>query len=84
MVNFEEYVKIMTDILQLDGREVALESGLYDEWGLDSLQAFELIIMTEQLAGLHVPPPDVPEMYTAGDAYVYYQHCVSDAREPND
>ena len=31
------------------------ESSLYEDWGIDSLQALELVIMTEQHAGLVVP-----------------------------
>lgn len=47
-------------------------SNLFDDWGLDSLQAFQMIVITESLAEVVVPPPDLPEIYTAGDAYDYY------------
>jgi acyl carrier protein len=70
----------MSEILELDPQGINVESGLYDDWGLDSLQAFELIIMSEQLAGLAVPPAEIPDMYSAGDAYGYYQRCLSEAR----
>lgn len=45
---------------------------LFDDWGLDSLQTFQLIIITESLADCAVPPPEVPELYTPGDVYDYY------------
>jgi len=74
--SLEEYLSLMGEMLQapihgtLNG-----ESGLYDDWGIDSLQAFELIILTEQLAGIHIPPADIPLMFTVNDAYAYYVLC---------
>lgn len=40
--------------------------------GLDSLQAFQLIIFIEALANVDVPPLDLPDIYTVQDAYDYY------------
>jgi acyl carrier protein len=52
---------------------------LYDELGFDSFQAFELLIVVESLAGNLVPPAEVPELYTLGDAHAYYEQLrVSD------
>jgi acyl carrier protein len=48
------------------------EDNLYDAVGLDSFQAFQLIINVESLAGADVPPVELPAMYTLRDAYGYY------------
>ena len=48
-------------------------TSLYDDLGLDSFQAFELVIVIETLADNLVPPDTVPELYTLGDAFGYYQ-----------
>jgi acyl carrier protein len=73
----ESYVTLMTELLDLRPLENPTDDiDLYEEWGLDSLQAFELIILTEQLAGLDVPVVEVPAMFTIGDAYIYYGKCV--------
>jgi acyl carrier protein len=45
---------------------------LYSIVGLDSLQAFQLIIIIESLANCDVPPMDIPGIYTFHDAYEYY------------
>jgi acyl carrier protein len=55
-------------------------TSLFDELGLDSMNAFELIIITEQLAGLSVPLPDLPPIFTLGDAYAYYLAALESAR----
>lgn len=50
---------------------------LYADWALDSLQAFQLIIVVEAMAGADVPPPEVPALFTLGDAYDYYRSLRS-------
>jgi acyl carrier protein len=50
-------------------------TGLYDDLGLDSLLAFSLLIIVEAAAGLDVPPAELPELFTLGDAHAYYEHA---------
>jgi len=47
--------------------------GMFDDLGIDSFQAFEVLIIIETAAGLDVPPPELPEIFTLGDAFEYYQ-----------
>jgi hypothetical protein len=51
-------------------------SGLFDDLSLDSLQAVQLLFAVEAMAGCDVPPPDLPEIFTMGDAYEYYCDLV--------
>jgi acyl carrier protein len=72
----------MSDLLRIEPTEhLAVDSSIYGDWGLDSLQTFELIIMTEDLAGLRVPPAEVPPIYLIGDAYDYYLKCIAAAHQ---
>lgn len=48
------------------------DASLFDDWALDSLQAFEMIVIIESMAGADVPPPNLPNLFTVGDAYAYY------------
>lgn len=59
--------------------EVNPYDSLYEDWGLDSLQAFELIIIVESLAGSLVPPASVPEIFTVQDAFDYYRSMLADS-----
>ena len=46
--------------------------GLFDDWNLDSLLVFQLIVTVEAMADCMLPPDEIPEMYTVGDAFDYY------------
>lgn len=52
------------------------EDGLFEVWGLDSLQAFQMIVVVEDLAGCLVPPPEIPTILVVSDAYAYYRSLV--------
>lgn len=55
------------------------DTTLFDELALDSMQAFELILVTEEIADLLLPPVQMPSMYTLGDVYRYYVACTQPA-----
>jgi acyl carrier protein len=81
VLSLDEYCRRIFGILELPAPEpVDPTAGLFDELALDSLQAFELIVVTEQLAGRDVPPPELPTIWTLGDAYRYYCDSVAAAR----
>lgn len=61
--------------VELGGRVNPYDS-LYDDWGLDSLQAFQLIIVIEAIADVLVPPLETPELLTVQDAYGYYRSLL--------
>jgi hypothetical protein len=55
MLNFEDFSERVLDALQIPAPPMlGLEADLYDEVGLDSLQAFQLIVVVESLAGTAV------------------------------
>ncbi|MHB1776636.1 MAG: acyl carrier protein [Acidimicrobiales bacterium] len=81
MLSLDEYCRRIFALLDAAAPEpVDPAAGLFDELALDSLQAFELIVVTEQLAGRDVPPPALPAIWTLGDAYGYYCESVAAAR----
>jgi acyl carrier protein len=49
---------------------------LTEDLDIDSIQTLELVLLTEHLAGLWVPPADIPLILTLGDAYDYYKYSV--------
>lgn len=56
---------------------VRRRTGLYDELGLDSLQALQLLFMIETMAGCDVPPVELPRLFTMGDAFDYFETLLS-------
>ncbi len=73
MLSFNDFFQRVLALLELefDGT-VNPYDGLYSELALDSFQALQLIIITESLADVALPPVDLPELYTAQDSYDYY------------
>lgn len=72
-MNLEEFCERVLMLLELQGAgDFGLDDSLYDTIGLDSFQAFQLIIIVESLAGVDVPPVELPEMFTLRDAFGYY------------
>lgn len=72
---FAVRVRELLRLPPLDDDDLNPYDSLYDDWGLDSIKAFELIIVVESLAGCLVPPERVPELYTIADAYEYFEMC---------
>lgn len=55
---------------------------VFDDWALDSLQAFQMIVTIEVMADSLMPPAELPEIFTCGDAFAYYLDLVDSGREP--
>lgn len=64
--------RVLTLLEMHEAGAVNPDDSLYETIGLDSFQAFQLIIIVESLAGIDVPPIELPAMYTLRDAYGYY------------
>ncbi len=77
--SFEAFTSIVCDQLDVDPEAPRHQSAsVFEDWALDSLEAFRLIILVEAMAEADVPPPTIPEIFTAGDAYGYYCSLISD------
>jgi len=74
MLTFETYTTRVVDLLGLDlsDRPITPDDGLYTDLALDSFQALQLIVVTEAIADISVPPVEIPELFSAQDAYDYY------------
>lgn len=74
LLTFGQFVDRLRVHLRLDLPDtVRRDDSLYEQLGLDSIQAFELMVVTEASAGSVIPPATFPELYSVGDAYAYYK-----------
>lgn len=71
-LDFDTFVARLKDLLALEPEAASPYTSLYDEWELDSLHVFQVLVITEAIAGAEVPPPELPELTTLGDVYDYY------------
>lgn len=79
-MSFEMFAERIAAMLNLDEVPTGRDVGLFGDLDLDSIEALLLIIFVEELSGVGIPPEDVPAMYTAGDAFSYYEQLCEMAR----
>ncbi len=73
MLSYDSFAARVLERLKFDQhRPVNPYDSLYDDVGLDSVQAFELIVIIEAMADIESPPEEMPEIYTMRDAFGYY------------
>ncbi len=74
MLTFADFTSQVGTLLEVDiPEDISPYDSLYEELGLDSFQAYELICIVEGMADCLVPPETLPEMYTLSDAFGYYE-----------
>jgi len=73
-LEFTTFATALLGRLRVDHRahDLRPDASLFDELGLDSIQAFEMLLVIEEAAELMVPPDELPLIFTLGDAYGYY------------
>jgi acyl carrier protein len=79
-LQMEDFVRrverLMNRELGPDRAPIDPSASLYDDLGLDSIEALQLLIAIESIAGIDVPPLEVPALYTVQDAFEYYSLLV--------
>jgi len=77
-MGFEQFVERLGTLLRVDFPNPPNPyENLYDDLGLDSVKAFEMLIIIESLAECMVPPMELPEIFTLADAHEYYEQLRS-------
>lgn len=73
MLVYNDFSQRICEALSVDaGQPIEVAASLYNDLGLDSFQAFQLIVVIESLAAVSIPPAELPYLYTMEDAYSYY------------
>jgi acyl carrier protein len=79
----EAFASALAEVLRIDhGGRLGPEVDLFDDWGIDSLQAFEMLIVIEAMSGALFPPAEIPAVFTIGDAFGYYEGLSRSVAEP--
>ncbi len=73
-LDFDVFCAKVLSILEVDWNDPCRRDvRIFEDMGLDSLETFELLVVIESLAELFVPLPEVPLIFTLGDAFDYYE-----------
>lgn len=64
---FEHLQRILAEEFELDMASITLESRLYEELDLDSIDAVDLVIKLQELTGKKIKPEQFKQVRTVGD-----------------
>jgi acyl carrier protein len=63
----EELTKILSEEFEIDANSINADANLYEDLGIDSIDAVDLIVRLRELTGKRVPPEDFKKVRTVGD-----------------
>ena len=70
-MNLDDFSEQIFALLGLEDSSWDADDNLFETIGLDSFQAFELLVIVESLAGAETSPLNMPSIQTVRDAYSY-------------
>jgi acyl carrier protein len=63
----EQLTKILSEEFDIDANAVNADANMYEDLGIDSIDAVDLIVRLRELTGKRVPPEDFKTVRTVGD-----------------
>lgn len=68
---FESVVEIIKEQLNLESAEIGMETSFKDDFDVDSLDLFELVMALEEEYGIEIPSEDQERITTVGAVIEY-------------
>jgi acyl carrier protein len=63
----EKLQEILTEEFEIDPESIHEGANLYEDLGIDSIDAVDLIVRLREITGKKVPPEEFKEVRTVGD-----------------
>lgn len=76
---FTELKGMMVKLFELDPEDIKLESTLFEELELDSIDAVDVIVMLQKRTGKKMSPEDFKAVRTVGDVVDAIYRLVNEA-----
>ena len=67
-MEFEKLKKIIVDVLNVDEKEITMDTTFIDDLGADSLDVFQIIMGLEEEFDIEIPNEQAEKIVTVGDA----------------
>ena len=64
---FEKLQSIMVELFELDADDISLESSLYEDLDLDSIDAVDLVVQLQDVTGEKIQPEEFKQVRTVAD-----------------
>jgi acyl carrier protein len=76
-MEFEKLKKIISEVLNIDEAEIALDTTFVDDLGADSLDVFQIIMGIEEEFDIKINDYDAEKITTVGDAVEQIKNALS-------
>lgn len=76
-MEFEKLQKIIAEVLNIDEREITMDSKFKDDLDADSLDVFQIIMGIEEEFGLEIDNDDAENIVTVADAVDQIQGALN-------
>ncbi len=63
----DQLSEILVQQFEIDANDVQPQAHLYDDLGIDSIDAVDLIVRLKEITGLRIPPEDFKNVRTVED-----------------
>lgn len=64
---FQRLVDVLSDLFEIDPEDVTLDSHLYQDLDIDSIDAVDLVVEIKKITGHKLKPDDFKNVRTVGD-----------------
>lgn len=64
---YQRLVDVLSDLFEIDPEDVTLESHLYQDLDIDSIDAVDLVVEIKKITGQKLKPEDFKNVRTVGD-----------------
>lgn len=76
-MEFEKLKKIISEVLNVDVEEIAMETTFVDDLGADSLDIFQIIMGIEEEFDIEIANEEAEKIETVGDAVEQIKKAVN-------
>lgn len=64
---YQRLVEVLSDLFEIDPEDVTLDSHLYQDLDIDSIDAVDLVVEIKKITGQKLKPEDFKSVRTVGD-----------------
>ncbi len=70
---FETVKEIIVENMRCEPEKVTMEASIYDDLGIDSLEAVEITLACEEKTGIRIPEEELDNIKTVADIVNYLE-----------
>ncbi len=70
---FDKVKKLLVDELDIDEADIALDTQLVNDLGINSLELADLVLLCEDTFGVNISDDDIHKFVTVGDVVAYLE-----------